>query len=34
MALKFLSETIHELNILQKIFQDLTHYDELIIQLT
>ena len=25
MALKFLPETIHELKILQKIFQDLTH---------
>ena len=34
MALKFLPETIHEINILQKIFQDLTHYDKLIIQLT
>ena len=29
---KFLPETIHELNILQKIFQDLTHYDKLVIQ--
>ena len=34
MAFKFLPETIHELNILQKIFQDLTHYDKLVIQLT
>ena len=33
MVLKFLPETIHELKILQKIFQDLTHYDKLIIQL-
>jgi hypothetical protein len=34
MALKFLPETSHELNILQKIFQDLTHYDKLVIQWT
>jgi len=34
LVLQFLPETIHEINILQKIFQDLTHYDELIIQLT
>ena len=34
MAFKFLPETIHELNILQKNFQDLTHYDKLVIQLT
>ena len=34
MALKFLPETIHELDILQKIFQDLTHYTKLVIQLT
>jgi len=34
LVLKFLPETIHEINILQKIFQDLTHYDKLIIQLT
>ena len=33
-AFKFLPETIHELNILQKIFQDLTHYDKLVMQLT
>ena len=33
MALKFLPEAIHELSILQKIFQDLTRYDKLIIQL-
>ena len=33
-ALKFLPETIHELKILQKIFQDLTHYDKLVMQLT
>ena len=31
---KFLPETIHELKILQKIFQDLTHYTKLVIQLT
>ena len=34
LVLKFLPETSHELNMLQKIFQDLTHYDKLIIQLT
>ena len=34
MALKFLPEAIHELRILQKIFQDLTQYDNLVIQLT
>ena len=34
LVLQFLPETIHEINILQKIFQELTHYDELIIQLT
>ena len=34
MALKFLPETIHELNILQKSFQDLTQYDNLVMQLT
>ena len=34
MILKFLPETIHELNILQKIFQDLTQYDNLVMQLT
>ena len=34
MTLKFLPETSHELKMLQKIFQDLTHYDTLIIQLT
>ena len=34
MALKFLSETSHDLDILQKIFQDLTHYGKLVIQLT
>ena len=34
LVLKFLPETIHEINILQKIFQDLSHYDKLIIQLT
>ena len=33
MALKFLPETSHELDILQKIFQDLTHYGKLVIQL-
>ena len=33
MALKFLPEAIHELSILSKIFQDLTHYNKLIIQL-
>ena len=34
LVLKFLPEAIHEINMLQKIFQDLTHYDKLIIQLT
>ena len=34
LVLKFLPETSHELNMLQKISQDLTHYDKLIIQLT
>ena len=34
MALKFLPETVHELKILQKIFQDLTQYDNLVMQLT
>ena len=34
MALKFLPEAIHELNILQNFFQDLTHYDKLVMQLT
>ena len=34
LVLKFLPETSHELNMLQKICQDLTHYDKLIIQLT
>ena len=33
LLLKFLPETGPELNILQKIFQDLTHYDKLVIQL-
>ena len=33
MPLKFLPETIHELNILQKIFQHLTQYDKLVMQL-
>ena len=33
MALKFLPETIHELRILQKFFQDLTQYDKLVMQL-
>ena len=33
MALKFLPETIHELNILQIFFQDLTQYDKLVMQL-
>src|SRR6185295_16025023 len=32
LLLKFLPETIHELNILQKSFQDLTQHDKLIIQ--
>ena len=34
LGLKFLPETINELNILQKTFQDLTHYDKVVIQLT
>ena len=34
LLLKFLPETSTELNILQKIFQDLTHYTKLVIQLT
>ena len=34
MVLKFLPETIHELNILQKFFQNLTRYDKLFMQLT
>ena len=34
MVLKFLPEPIHELNILQKIFQDLSQYDNLVMQLT
>src|SRR6185437_12339884 len=34
LVLKFLPETSHELNILQKIFQYLTHYYKLVIQLT
>ena len=34
LVLKLLPETVHELNILQKIFQDLIHYDKLVIQLT
>ena len=34
LVLKFLPETINEINILQKIFQDLNHYDKLVIQLT
>ena len=34
LVLKFLPEAIHEINMLQKIVQDLTHYDKLIIQLT
>ena len=33
LVLKFLPEISHELNILQKIFQDLTHYYKLVIQL-
>ena len=33
LLLNFLPETSPELNILQKIFQDLTHYDKLVIQL-
>ena len=34
MTLKFLLETIHEANILQKIFQDLTQHEKLVMQLT
>ena len=34
LVLKFLPESTHELHILQKIFQGLTHYDKLVIQLT
>ena len=34
LVLKLLPETIHELNILQKNFQDLTQYDNLVMQLT
>ena len=34
MALKFLPEAIHELNILQKIFRGLKQYDKLVMQLT
>ena len=34
LVLKVLPETIHELNIFQKIFQDLTQYDKLVMQLT
>ena len=34
MALKFLPATIHEPNILPKFFQDLTQYDNLVMQLT
>ena len=34
MALKLLPETSHELNILQKNFQDLSQYDKLVMQLT
>ena len=34
MVLKFLLEPIHELNILHKIFQDLSQYDNLVMQLT
>src|SRR6185312_1335712 len=33
LVLKFLPETSNELNMLQQIFQDLTHYDKLIMQL-
>ena len=33
LVFKFLPETSHELSTLQKSFQDLTHYDKLIIQL-
>ena len=34
LVLKFLPETNPELNILHKFFQDLNHYDKLVIQLT
>ena len=34
MVLKFLPEPIHDLNILQKIFKDLSQYDKLVMQLT
>ena len=34
LVFKFLPETSHEWTILHKNFQDLTHYDELVIQLT
>ena len=34
LVLKFLPESNHELNILQKIFQDLTQHDKLVMQLT
>ena len=34
MVLKFLPETIHEINISQKNYQTLYHYDELVRQLT
>ena len=34
MALKFLPEPIHELDILQKNFQDLSQYDKSVMQLT
>ena len=34
MVLKFLPEPIHDLNILQKFFQDLSQYDKLVMQLT
>ena len=34
MVLKFLPEPIHELNILQKFFQDLSQYYKLVMQLT
>ena len=34
MVLKFLSEPSHEINILQKNYQALYHYDKLVMQLT
>ena len=34
LVLKFLPESNHELNILQKFFQDLTQYYKLVMQLT